>query len=197
MLMRYEPFRETLSLRRAMDQLFEGSFVNPNVVPGSFSQTVPMDVCETTHGYEVDIALPGARPEDIELLVDQNTLTIRGHYGIQDDHKNQPQSQIQQSSQQQSSSQTHQHNGGQQQSQQDREGRHSQGHNWLVQEIVSGSFERSITFPKPIDPNAIQTTFQNGILTVMIPVSEASRPKRISITDQGQSKKQTIAAGKS
>src|SRR5258708_31755993 len=36
------------------------------------SMMVPMDVCETQKGYEVDVALPGVRPEDIELTVDQN-----------------------------------------------------------------------------------------------------------------------------
>ena len=32
MLTRYDPFREALSLRRAMDQLFEQSFVNPRAI---------------------------------------------------------------------------------------------------------------------------------------------------------------------
>ena len=92
MISRFDPFREALSLRRAMDQLFEQSFVRPGLMGGSSSMTVPMDICETQNGYEVDVALPGARPEDIELTVDQNTLTIRGHYGHQDEHQNQPQS---------------------------------------------------------------------------------------------------------
>jgi len=36
---------------------------------------VPMDVCETDRGYEVNIALPGVKPEDIELTAQQNTLS--------------------------------------------------------------------------------------------------------------------------
>ncbi len=59
--------------------------------------------------------------------------------------------------------------------------RHRRGHNWLSREIVAGAFERSITFPRPIDTNNIQTKFENGILTIRLPMSEASRPKRISI----------------
>jgi HSP20 family protein len=51
-----------------------------------------------------------------------------------------------------------------------------------LREISSGSFERMVTFPKPIDPNKIQTSFQNGILTILLPFSEESRPKRISLT---------------
>jgi hypothetical protein len=42
MITRYDPFREALSLRRAMDQLFEQSFVNPSMMPGSPSMMAPM-----------------------------------------------------------------------------------------------------------------------------------------------------------
>src|SRR5258708_20076010 len=90
MITRYDPFRQALSLRRAMDQLFEQSFVNPSMMPGATAQMAPMDVSETPNGYEVDVALPGVRPEDVELTVDQNTLTIRGRYSRQ----NEPESQM-------------------------------------------------------------------------------------------------------
>jgi len=151
-----------------------------------------MDVCETENGYEVDVALPGVRPEDIELMVDQNTLTIRGRYSNQNEHQDQPQGQ--QKTQQQGQPQTGQQYGGQQAQQPGRTDRHRQGHNWLSREIVSGSFERTITFPRPIDPNTIKTDFQNGILTILLPVSEASRPKRISITS-GQSQPEQVPVG--
>jgi HSP20 family protein len=146
------------------------------------------------------------RPEDIELTVDQNTLTIRGRYSQQNDHENQAQGQQQQGQQQQSQAQSNQPNqqqatqqdGGQQAQQDNKTGRHRRGHNWLSREIVSGSFERSITFPRPIDTNNVQTKFQNGILTIMLPVSEASRPKRISITgDQSQPQQVPVEAGQS
>jgi HSP20 family protein len=188
MITRYDPFREALSLRRAMDQLFEQSFVNPSLMPGSPTIIAPMDVCETKNGYQVDVALPGVRPEDIELMVDQNTLTIRGRYSHQNEHQNQPQGQAQgEPSQQQSQQQG-------EQAQPGKMGSHGQGHNWLSREIVSGSFERMITFPRPIDTNNIQTKFENGILTIMLPVTEASRPKRISITG-GQAQQVPVGAG--
>src|ERR1700674_634581 len=95
MISRYDPYREALSLRRAMDQLFEQSFVNPSRMPGAQALLAPMDVCETNNGYEVDVALPGVRPEDVEITVDQNTLTIRGRYSHQNDHEHQPQGQTQ------------------------------------------------------------------------------------------------------
>src|SRR5436190_23337848 len=99
MISRYDPFREALSLRRAMDQLFEQSFVNPSLMPGAPTLLAPMDVCETNNGYEVDVALPGVRPEDVELVVDQNTLTIRGRFSHQNEQQNQPQGQTQEQQQ--------------------------------------------------------------------------------------------------
>lgn len=214
MITRYDPFREALSLRRAMDQLFEQSFVNPGMMPGSSTMHAPMDVCETDNGYEVDVALPGVRPEDIELTVDQNTLTIRGRFSHQNDHQNQPQGQTQGQQQTQTaqtqgqpSQQQSQQDGGQQtqQTQQGKtEERHRRGHNWLSREIVAGAFERSITFPRPIDTNNIQTKFENGILTIRLPMSEASRPKRISLTgsqvasqaaSQSQPQQEPVGAG--
>lgn len=194
MITRRDPSREGLSLRRMMDQLLEQSFVYPNLMLGSPSLMVPMDVCETPNGYEVDVALPGVRPEDIELTVDQYSLTIRGRYSLQNEHENQPQGQMQ-GQQQQSSSQAEQHDGGQQtQLQRGRTDRHRQGHNWLSREIVSGSFERTIILPRPIDTNKIQTNFQNGILTILLPISEESRPKRINIAGS-QSQQQQVPVG--
>ena len=192
MITRYDPFREALSLRRALDQLFEQSLVNPSLMLGSPSLMAPMDVYETENGYEVDVALPGVRPEDIELTVDQNTLTIRGRFSHQNERESQPQSQ----------QPALQQNIGQQ-TQQGKTDRHRQGHNRLSREIMHGSFERTITFPRPIDANKIQTNLQNGILTILVPFSEASRPRRISITgsqsqlpgSQGQSQQTPIRAG--
>jgi HSP20 family protein len=192
MLTRHDPFREALSLRRAMDQLFERSFVNPHfmsVMPDSPPLIAPIDVCETPSGYEVDVALPGVRPEDIELTVDQNTLTIQGQY----DHQNHRHEQLQSASPQQQSSSPPNQQTAQQSSPSSGQPEGGQmmqspqqGHTCLSREIVSGSFQRTITFPKMIDPDKIQTTFQNGILTIMASVSEASRPKRISVSKQGQ-----------
>jgi HSP20 family protein len=184
MITRSDPLREAVSLRRAVDQLFEQSFVNPNLMPGSLAQVAPLDACETPNGYEVDIALPGVRPEDIELTVDLNTLTVRGRYSHQEArHQEARQNQIQGQAQQSG-----------QQSQQERAQQPRQGYNWLVREIPSGTFERTMTFPRSIDSNNIQTQFVNGLLTVLLPVSEASRPKRLSVGG-GQSQQQQWAVG--
>src|SRR6266481_691356 len=139
MITRYDPFREAVSLRRMMDQLFEQSFVNPSMMPGTQSMMVPMDVCETPKGYEVDVALPGVRPEDIELTVDQNSLTIRGQFSQQNEHQTQPQGQGQQQQAQQGQPQAQPQ--AQQQTLHGGRRHHRDEHHWLSLEIVAVSVE--------------------------------------------------------
>ncbi len=66
---------------------------------------------------------------------------------------------------------------------------------WLAQEIGSGSFERSVTFPKPIDSEKIETQYSNGLLMITVPTHESNRPKRISVTAR-EPKPGEVEAGK-
>ena len=222
MITRFDPFREAMSLRRAMDQLLEQSIVHPGLLPGTAPmQMVPMDICESSTGYEIDVALPGVRPDDIDLMVNQNTLTVRGSFSHQNEHQEQTQSQgrMQQQGQQPPMQQQQRQQPPMQQSQgqqppmqqqqpsqmqqpqqppmqqQQMQQRHPQmdGHSWLLRELATGTFERTITLPKPIDPNGVETSFEDGILTIRVPVSEASRPRKISIS--GGQPQRTIDSG--
>jgi len=66
-----------LSLREAMNQLVEESFVRPAAQSGK--NFVPaLDLSETADGYLVEAALPGLKPEDVEITVENNVLTIKG-----------------------------------------------------------------------------------------------------------------------
>jgi HSP20 family protein len=48
-------------------------------------------------------------------------------------------------------------------------------------ERAFGSFSRSLTLPKGIDPEAVTATFTNGVLEVRIPKPEERKPRKISI----------------
>lgn len=67
--------------------------------------------------------------------------------------------------------------------------------NWLAREIGTGTFERSISFPKAIDVDKIETSYQHGVLHLNVPLSEGSRPRKISITSR-QPNQITVEAGK-
>lgn len=79
-LRRWEPFNELVSLREVMDRLFEDSFVRPGTPwPARLgASTLPLDVYETEDDVVVKATVPGAKPEDIEITITGDTLSIRG-----------------------------------------------------------------------------------------------------------------------
>ena len=77
---RTSPLGELVSLRQAMDRLFEDSFVRPRGAWGFAAETtgsLPLDVTNTPDALLIEAALPGVRPEDVEITVEDGTLTIR------------------------------------------------------------------------------------------------------------------------
>ena len=78
-LIRFDPFREEFALPHAIDRLFNDSFIRPD---SWFSPTrltdIAMDVYETKDDVVVQAALAGVKPEDAEITITGNTLTIRG-----------------------------------------------------------------------------------------------------------------------
>jgi HSP20 family protein len=48
-------------------------------------------------------------------------------------------------------------------------------------ERAFGSFRRSLTLPEGVDPEAVQATFDNGVLEVRIPKPEERKPRKVAI----------------
>lgn len=44
-----------------------------------------------------------------------------------------------------------------------------------------GAFRRSFTLPATVDPNRVEATYQDGVLTVKLPRREESRPRQIQV----------------
>jgi HSP20 family protein len=79
---RFDPFSEMVTLRQAMDRLFEDSFVNPLTLR-SYSGDAPapaLDVHETGDDIVVTAALPGLKAEDVDITITGQTLSIRGEF---------------------------------------------------------------------------------------------------------------------
>jgi HSP20 family protein len=56
-------------------------------------------------------------------------------------------------------------------------------------ERAFGSFSRSLTLPKGIDPEGVNAGFDNGVLEVRIPKPEERKPRRITIGTAGEEPK--------
>jgi HSP20 family protein len=74
---RPSPFGELLSLRRAMDRLIDDDFFRPLAWNGD-AGTPALDVSTTPDALVVEAALPGVKPEEVDVTVENGTLTIRG-----------------------------------------------------------------------------------------------------------------------
>lgn len=78
---RPSPFGDLMSLRSAMDRLFEDSFVRRPLGQGFEPMTsLPLDVTRTADELIVEAALPGIKPDDVDITIEDGTLSIRGEF---------------------------------------------------------------------------------------------------------------------
>lgn len=76
---RWEPFHDLVTLREAMDRLFTESFVRPGAAfPPLGVEGPAVDMYQTKDDIVVKAAVPGVKPEDIDIAVTGDILTIKG-----------------------------------------------------------------------------------------------------------------------
>lgn len=79
-LTRWDPFGE---LRTTMDRLFDEGFSRPwRLMPttSEYEAVLPVEVSQTDDAIEVKASLPGVRPEDVEITVANDVLTIKARH---------------------------------------------------------------------------------------------------------------------
>jgi HSP20 family protein len=74
---RPSPFSELMTLRQAMDRLFDDTVFRPVNGYGTDVSRLPLDVRSTPDALLVEAELPGMAPGDVEITVENGTLTIR------------------------------------------------------------------------------------------------------------------------
>ena len=140
-LTRWEPMREMMSLREAMDRLFDDAFTRPLSISG-VSAVPAIDMYQTDEDVVVKATLPGVKAEDVDITVTGETLTIHGEYKQENEQKNPT---------------------------------------YHIREQRSGSFERSLLLPTDVKADKAKADFENGILTITMPIAEEVKPKSITI----------------
>mgnify|MGYP002750729929 CR=1 FL=1 len=87
-LVRWDPFRDMMSLRDAMDRLVEESVVRPR---GGWDYEgagrLALDVFEDDNEVTVKASIPGVAPEDIDISVTGDVLTIKGGKSTEHEEK--------------------------------------------------------------------------------------------------------------
>lgn len=59
------------------------------------------------------------------------------------------------------------------------------GVQWLASERFSGTYRRQITLGDGVDPAGICAAYDNGVLSVTIPVAEQAKPRKVAIEHSG------------
>jgi len=82
-LTRFEPFRGVSSLQEQINRLFSETF-DRSSDEGSLTPWAPaVDIYETEHELVVQADLPDVKPEELDIRVENNILTIRGERKFQ------------------------------------------------------------------------------------------------------------------
>lgn len=142
---RWDPFRDLISLRDRMNKLFEDSISRSHAFDQDFSAGAwrpTVDIYETPDKIILKADLPGISLDDIELKIENNTLTIRGERRMDKETKQEDYHRI---------------------------------------ERAYGSFSRSFTLPNTVDVDKVKAEHKNGILEVILPKKEETKPKKIKI----------------
>jgi HSP20 family protein len=126
----------------------------------TYAQPMPVDVYATDDQAIITAAVPGMRPEDLDVTIHQNTVNLSGTIG--------------------SVTETEE----------------AKGATWYVHELGSGTYRRSVTLPFPIDANAVQATFEHGIVRIVAPKAEHAKPRKIAVNaNSSGARPEAIAAG--
>jgi len=101
-----------------------------------------VDMFQTKDSIVLKSTIAGVRPENIDVSVNENILTITGERVQEEEVKEK---------------------------------------DYYMQECYWGEFSRSVEIPADFDPEGISAEIKDGILTVIVPKTEKSKPKKIQV----------------
>jgi len=102
---------------------------------------MPMDAFEKDGLYTLRFDLPGVDPDHVDLLVENNVLTVTAERKLED----------------------------------------TEGANWLMRERPTGTHSRQVRIGDRLDTGTVEASYDNGVLTVTIPIREEAKPHRVAI----------------
>jgi len=143
MLERWDPFRDLMSIQSELNRLFGRTFAGTDAITGASGAWVPpLDVYETSEKLVVTVELAGIDPQDVEVSVEDSTLTVSGRREFYSDISEDAFRRI---------------------------------------ERRYGAFSRTLQLPATANAEAIDASFDKGVLTIEIPKREEAKPKKITI----------------
>jgi HSP20 family protein len=87
-LTRWDPYREFNTVQERLNRLFNASFNEGRDESLSTSSFAPaVDVYEDEHNVTLKIEVPGIDEKDIDVRIENNTLTVHGERKLEKDEK--------------------------------------------------------------------------------------------------------------
>lgn len=146
MSMEWDPAQDMISLREAMSNLLEESVLPSQRGRRQSAESrvmrLPLDAYLTDEELVIKASLPGLEPDDVEITLDDDRLTIKGELAG-----------------------------------------HSEDVDYLIHERPCGCpFSRTLRLNMPVDVDKADASFEDGVLTLVLPKAESARPKMIKIS---------------
>ncbi len=142
-IVKYNPFRELRAMQEQMNRLLDLAWnrdSGEDLREGVWQP--PVDIFEDAESLIIKAELPGIDQKDIDVRIEDNTLTLRGERRHDEEVKKE---------------------------------------NYHRVERYYGSFQRSFSLPATIDQEKVKATCDKGILTIILPKKEETKPKQISV----------------
>jgi len=88
-LTRWEPFRELSNMQERLNRLLRESYSpeGPEEALTSTSFAPPVDIYEDEHNITLKIEVPGIDEKDIDVRIENNTLTVHGERKFEKEEK--------------------------------------------------------------------------------------------------------------
>lgn len=86
-LTRWEPMREMMTLREAMDRLFDDAFTRPLSLRDGGWSAPAVDMFQTDDEVVVRVALPGFKADEVQINMTGDVLQLRGETRHEDEKK--------------------------------------------------------------------------------------------------------------
>jgi len=127
-MLRMDPFEE-------MDRVF-------NTFGGRWrGGLMPLDAFEKDGVYTLRFDIPGVDPDDVDLTVEGNMLTVTADRPVEE----------------------------------------TEGATWLLRERPSGTHRREVKLGDRLDTSQVKASYNNGVLTVELPMRAEARPHKVAI----------------
>src|ERR1700724_3597587 len=162
LLTRWEPFREFSTQQdrmNRMNRLFRESYSpeGPEDALTTTSFAPPVDIYEDEHNITLKLEVPGIDEKDIDVSVENNTLTVHGERKIEKEEKEE---------------------------------------NFRRVERQYGSFTRSFTLPRHVDPGQGSAHCDKGVLKINLAKKAEAKPTQIKVNVGGEKTLEAIASAK-